>query len=165
MIDNQNLILSEIKNKIYTIREVQVMLDSDLAILYHVEIKQFNRSIKRNIDRFPEDFCFQLTNLEYKEILRCQFGTLKIPQGKHRKYLPYVFTEHGISMLSSILNSKEAISINIQIIRAFILMRNIIKSNEFIINRVENIEQKLVLHDSKFNKIFNLLEYSETKKN
>lgn len=83
------------------------MLDKDLSVLYGVETKMLNRAVKRNIERFPDDFMFQLTKEEYTELLRCQFGTLK--KGQHSKYLPYAFTENGVAMLSSVLNSKRAI--------------------------------------------------------
>ena len=98
-----NLINTEevnIKNMIYEIRGKQVMLDSDLAKQYGVETKYLNRQVRRNIDRFPEDFCFQLTKEEYYDILRCQNVTLELKQGKYSKYLPYVFTETGVSMLA-----------------------------------------------------------------
>jgi len=91
------------------------MLDKDLAVLYGVETKMLNRAVKRNIERFPKDFMFQLTKEEYVELLRYQFGTLK--RGEHSKYLPYVFAENGVAMLSSVLNSKRAIQVNIQIMK------------------------------------------------
>lgn len=97
-----------IESKIFIIRGKKVMLDRDLAILYGVETKMLNRAVKRNIERFPEDFMFQLMKEEYVELLRYQFGTLK--RGQHSKYLPYVFTENGVAMLSSVLNSKRAIT-------------------------------------------------------
>ena len=110
----------DIKNLIYTIRGKQVMLDSDVANLYDCETKYVNRVVKRNIDRFPEEFCFQLNEEEYKS-LRCQFVTLKKSgRGGHRKYMPYVFTEHGIIMIAGLLNSNTAINVSIKIIKAFI---------------------------------------------
>jgi len=117
----QEIILSEdIKNKIHRIRGVQVMLDSDLAELYETSVKVFNQAVKRNKERFPADFMFQLTSKEY-DVLRSQFVTLKgkslsdSNRGKHRKYLPYVFTEQGIASLSGVLKSKKAIEVNISI--------------------------------------------------
>ena len=101
-----------IESKIFIIRGKKVMLDKDLAVLYGVETKMLNRAVKRNLERFPEDFMFQLTKEEYVELLRYQFGTLK--RGEHSKYLPYVFAENGVAMLSSVLNSKRAIQVNIQ---------------------------------------------------
>jgi hypothetical protein len=103
-----------IASKILTIRGKRVMLDSDLAKLYGVETKHLNRQVRRNIRRFPSDFMIQLTRKEYQEILRCQFGTLGT--GKYSKYLPCVFTEQGVAMLSSVLNSERAILVNIQIL-------------------------------------------------
>ena len=150
----------EIKNLIYTIRGRQVMLDSDVAILYHYETKNINKAMKRNIERFPEDFCFQLTVSEF-ENLRFQFGTLnrKVNNGKvTRKYLPYVYTEQGISMLAGVLKNDIAIQVSISIIRAFIEMRKIIFSNAQIFERLTNVEYKLLEHDKKFDKVFNELQ-------
>ena len=100
-----------IANKIFLIRDKKVLFDRDLAELYGVEIAQLKRQVRRNIDRFPGDFMFQLTQEEYQNFLRCQFGTLK--RGQHSKYLPYVFTEQGVAMLSTVLNSERAIMVNI----------------------------------------------------
>ncbi len=116
-----------IKNLIYTIRGKQVMLDSDVARLFEYETKDINRNVKNNIDRFPEYYCFQLTENEY-EALRCKFFTLK-GRGKHRKYLPYVFTEHGITMLAGILKSRVAINVSIKIVDTFVEMRKLILNN------------------------------------
>lgn len=151
----------KIENMIYEIRGKQVMLDSDLAKQYEVETKYLNRQVKRNIERFPEDFCFQLTKEEYYEILRCQNVTLELKQGKFSKYLPYVFTETGVSMLASVLHSEVAIEVSVKICRAFIAMRKYISSNL--------IEQKyinnLVLEDhSKIEKIEESLQELEKTK-
>lgn len=113
-------------NKIYLIRGQKVMIDRDLAELYGVETKQLKRQVNRNIERFPEDFMFELTKDE-AEILRSQFGTLR--HGEHAKYMSYAFTEQGVSMLSSVLNSKQAIKINIQIIRIFTRIRQMLLDN------------------------------------
>lgn len=113
----------KIEDRIFTIRGKQVMLDRDLAKLYQVETKQLNRAVKRNIERFPDDFMFQLT---IEECSRCQIGTLNIKQGQNIKYLPYAFTEYGIAMLSGILRSESAISANIRIMRAFAEMRKML---------------------------------------
>ncbi|MCD0464361.1 ORF6N domain-containing protein [Flavobacterium sp. ENC] len=111
--DDQILLTEEtISNKIYFIRNQKVMLDSDLAMLYGVETKRLNEQVKRNLSRFPEDFMFQLTENEY-DSLRSQIATLKKGRGAHQKYLPFVFTEHGILMLSSVLKSDKAIQTNI----------------------------------------------------
>ena len=156
----------EIKNLIYTIRGKQAMLDSDVAMLYHYETKNVNKAMKRNIERFPEDFCFQLTNDEFKN-LRFQFGTLnkKVNNGKvTRKYLPYVYTEQGISMLAGVLKNDIAVQVSISIIRAFIEMRKFISSNSQIFERLTNVEYKLLEHDKKFDEIFDsLLKKEEFK--
>ena len=129
-----------IQNRIYTIRYVQVMLDEDLALLYGVETKVFNQAVKRNRDRFPEEFMFQINNDELshlksqigfskKDSLRSQNVTLNSARGKHRKYLPYAFTEQGVAMLSAVLRSETAIKVSIQIINAFVAMRKFITIN------------------------------------
>lgn len=142
-----------IQNKIHTIRGIRVMLDRDLADLYKVTTGNLNKAVKRNLDRFPEDFMFQINAEEY-DSLRFQFGILK--QGRHSKYLPYAFTEHGVAMLSSVLNSKVAIEINILIIRAFIEMRHtalIYPEYELIVEKVKRIEAEM-----KANNMTNLAE-------
>ena len=142
-----NVGYEDIKSLIYTIRGKQVMLDSDVARLYERETKAVNQTRKRNIKRFPEDFCFQLTTEEYKVLIlqvecsRSQFVTLNKPsRGQNLKYLPYVYTEQGISMLSPLLNSEIAIEVSIKIMRAFVEMRKfnkeyptlkIVKTNKF----------------------------------
>mgnify|MGYP003221727388 CR=1 FL=1 len=156
----------EIKKLIYTIRGKQVMLDSDVAMLYHYETKNVNKAMKRNIERFPEDFCFQLTNDEFKN-LRFQNGTLnkKVNNGKvTRKYLPYVYTEQGISILAGVLKNDIAIQVSISIIRAFIEMRRFISSNSQIFDRLTNVEYKLLEHDKKFDEVFNELQKDENFK-
>lgn len=147
----------DIKNLIYNIRGKRVMLDSDVAKLYDCETKYVNRVVKRNIERFPEEFCFQLTEKEY-EFLRCQFVTLKNGRGQHRKYMTYVFTEHGITMLASLLTSKIAINISIKIINTFIEMRKFISSNGQIFERLTSMEYKLLEHDKKFDILFDELQ-------
>lgn len=141
---NELLINEEtIKNKIFTIRGFQVMMDKDLAELYQVESKRLNEQVKRNIERFPEYFRFQLTQEEYQN-LRSQFATLSLNTEsnweKHTKYLPYVFTEQGVSMLSAVLKSKVAIEVSIKIINSFVNMRRILSQNSSIFQRLENIE-------------------------
>ena len=126
----------KIDERIYSVRGRQVMIDRDLALLYGVETKQLNRAVKRNIERFPDDFMFQLTK---DECLRCQFGTLNPGQGQHIKYMPYAFTEYGIAMLSGILRSETAIKANIRIMRAFANMRKIIADKDMF-KRIENLE-------------------------
>ena len=129
--------IKEINDKIYKVRGIQVMIDRDLAELYGVETKQLNRAVKRNIERFPEDFMFQLTK---EECLRCQIGTLNTGQGQHMKYLPYAFTEYGIAMLSGILRSETAIAANIRIMRTFANMRKMIADDTDILSRIEVLE-------------------------
>ena len=161
--NNLNLVnyeTSYIKDLIYTIRGKQVMLDSDVAILYHYETKNINKAMKRNIGRFPEDFCFQLNDYEF-EYLRFQFGTLnkKINNGEvTRKYLPYVYTEQGIAMLSSVLKNETAVQVSINIMRAFIEMRRVISLKGQIFERLTNVEYKLLEHDNKFDEVFNELQ-------
>ncbi|HXK50900.1 MAG TPA: ORF6N domain-containing protein, partial [Clostridiales bacterium] len=136
----------------------QVMLDSDLAELYGVETKYLNRVMKRNVERFPISFCFQLNETEV-ESLRCQFVTIKnTGRGHHRKYLPYVFTQEGVAMLSAVLRSETAIKISIMIIEAFIEMRKFIQSNAQVFTRLDRIELKQIETDQKFEKVFDALE-------
>ena len=118
----------KIENLIYNIRGKQVMLDCDVAMLFGYETKQLNRQVLRNSNRFPENYCFQLTEEEYIS-LRCQNGTLKNGRGEHRKYLPYVFTEYGITMLAWILKSDIAVAASLKIVNTFITMRKYIKEN------------------------------------
>lgn len=128
-----------VMNKIYFIRGHKVMIDSDLAELYSVDNKLMKRQVRRNIDRFPSDFMFELTKKEY-DSLRSQIGTLK--RGGHSKYLPYVFTEHGVLMLSSVLNSKKAIQVNIQIMRIFTRIRLMLTENTDLRLAMEKLEKK-----------------------
>jgi hypothetical protein len=169
--DTKNNILSilnhdDIKNKIYTIRGIQVMLDSDLAELYETETRILNQSVRRNIDRFPLSFMFQLTKIEF-EILMSQNVISK--WGGVRK-LPFVFTEQGVSMLSAILTSKIAVQVSIQIINAFVEMRKFISINIDLLQRVENLEIKQIQsdikfldHDKNFDKVFEAMEQNEIK--
>lgn len=137
--------VTQIKNLIYEIRGLKVMLDSDLAELYEVETKQLNRTVKRNIERFPSDFMFQLTAAEF-ETLRCQIGTSKQDEEKRggRQYLPYVFTEQGVAMLSGILRSKKAIEVNIQIMRTFVELRQWALENKDIAKRLSDLEKYFI---------------------
>ena len=163
IVDNIN-----IQDKIFTIRGVQVMLDEDLAKLYQVEPKRLNEQVKRNIDRFPEKFRFQLTKEEH-EILRSQFATLKIDKsrGTHRKYLPHVFTEQGVSMLSAVLRSKTAIEISIKIIDSFVNMRRFLQNNASVFQRLDKLEANQLQHklesDENFEKIFKAIENKSIK--
>ena len=141
----QTLVEDKIISKIYLIRDLKVMLDFDLAELYSVENKQLKRQVRRNIDRFPEDFMFEINKEEF-DSLRSQFGTLK--RGEHSKYLPMAFTEQGVAMLSSVLSSKMAIEVNIRIIRVFSKMRALILSNKEILLKLEQLEKNMIKNDA-----------------
>jgi hypothetical protein len=140
-----NLTDDTVINKIYLIRNEKVMLDSDLAELYGVETKRLNEQVKRNIDRFPEDFMFRLTESEFIN-LKSQFATSS--WGGHRK-LPYAFTEHGVLMLSSVLKSDLAIKVNIQIMRVYTKIRKMLASHKDLLLKFEQIETKIANHDDK----------------
>lgn len=146
-----------IQDKIITIRDVQVILDSDLSELYQVETRVLNQSVKRNIDRFPHDFMFQLSKIEYDYILISQNVISKLEHGGRRK-LPFVFTEQGVSMLSSVLKSSIAIDVSINIIRAFVEMRKFLIHNAFLLQRIENVEQKQIQTELKIENILNALD-------
>jgi phage regulator Rha-like protein len=138
----QNLITSEIESRIFTIRGMQVMIDSDLANLYDTETKFINRAVSRNPDRFPTDFAFRLSNEEWSA-LRCQNGTLNetLSRGKHRKYSPFAFTEQGIAMLSAVLSTPVAIRISVEIIRSFIELRKRNHSLSIVVQRFNEIDE------------------------
>jgi hypothetical protein len=150
--------LKEIEGMIFVVRGQKVMLDSDLAALYEVETKSLNRAVRRNIDRFPEDFMFQLTDTEH-EFLRYQSGTLKTGRGVHRKYLPFVFTEQGVAMLSGVLNSERAVRVNISIMRTFVKVRQILLQ-ECLFDRVANLEKG---SDQLFKIVFQRLDTLEAE--
>ena len=156
MENKSSIIPKEIRNLIYTIRGKQVMLDSDLAALYQVETKNLNKAVKRNIERFPASFCFQLTEKEV-ENLRFQFGTSSLNYGG-RRYLPYAFTEQGVAMASAILRSDIAVRMSVQIMEAFVEMRRMLISNASLFHRLDNIELKQLEADQKFEEIFKALE-------
>ena len=142
-----------IENKIYLIRNKKVMLDSDLAELYDVETKVLNQAVKRNIARFPEDFMFQLNKEEASGLSRSQFVTLK--RGQNIKYLPHAFTENGVAMLSSVLNSERAIQVNIQIMRTFTKIREMLLSHKDLKHKIEEMEKK---YDAQFKIVFNAIK-------
>ena len=158
-----------IKTKIYTIRGLQVMLDRDLAELYGVETRVLNQAVKRNMERFPEEFMFQLTEDEYQN-LRSQFvisswisqNVTSKPYGG-RRYLPFVFTEQGVSMLSAVLKSTIAVSISIKIIKSFVEMRRFISNNALIFQRLDSLEQKQFKTDDKVEAILNAIEDKSIK--
>ena len=151
-----------IKSLIYVVRGQQVMLDRDLAELYQVETKRINEGVKRNQQRFPETFCFQLSEEEY-DALRSQFATSKEKGG--RRYLPYVFTEQGIAMLSAVLRSDVAIQVSIRVMNTFVEMRRFMASNSLVLSRINEMEVKQLLYqkdtDEKFDKIFQYISEHE----
>ncbi len=153
---NQIIPSEIVVNKIYIIRGMKVMLDKDLAALYEVETKVFNQAVKRNIQRFPEDFMFQLAKTEANEISRSQFVTLK--KGKNLKYLPFAFTEQGVAMLSGVINSEKAIAMNIAIMRAFVEIRRMALNNKLIADKLNKIENKLGSHDNQLKQIYQAIE-------
>lgn len=142
--------VEQITRSILVLRGQRVLLDAELATLYGVEIRVLVQAVKRNLARFPEDFMFQLSAAEWSA-LRSQLVTLKAGRGQHRKYLPYVFTEQGVAMLSSVLRSERAIAVNIQIMRAFVRMRELLASNRALARRLDELEarleKKLATHD------------------
>ncbi len=158
-----DLILNEtdIKTRIYTIRGLQVMIDRDLAELYGVETRTLNQAVKRNIERFPNDFMFQLTEDEMKNWKSQIVMTNKEKMGLRRN--SYVFTEQGVANLSSVLKSDKAIEINIQIMRAFVSMRRFISSNAQIFQRLDTVETKLADHDRKIELVFKAIEDKDLK--
>lgn len=171
LVTNDNLRMTEykdedIKNLIYTVRGKQVMLDSDVAMLYHYETKYINLAVRRNKERFPENFCFQLTNVE-AENLRLQFATSSLTKENYggRRTLPYVFTEQGIAMLSGLLRNEVAIKVSINIMNAFVEMRKFLTTNRQVFERLNNVEYKLIEqndmlsnHEKKFEQVFNELQ-------
>ena len=157
------LAASKIANKIVVIRDVQVLLDRDLAEIYGVEIKALNQAVKRNPERFPDQFMFQLSSDEYqnvKKFLWSQLVTIENvgdQRGRHTKYLPYAFTEQGVAMLSAVLRSERAIKVSIEIMNAFVQMRHYLRHNMGLVGRLNafetKVDTKLVEHDLKFKKI------------
>ena len=159
--ENNTLIPDEvIMRKIYLLRGSKVMMDRDLAELYEIETKQLKRAVRRNISRFPEDFMVEL-NLEEFKVLRSQFGT---SSWGGSRYVPMAFTEHGIIMLASVLNSERAIQVNIQIVRVFIRMREILSSHKDLLLKLEKIAHKLAEHDDQILVIFEYLKKLEQAK-
>jgi len=145
-------VIPDVVGIIRTIRKHRVILDSDLARLYGVETKQLNRAVKRNLDRFPNDFMFRLTNEEV-EALRCQFGTSNKSRGG-RRYLPYAFTQEGVAMLSSVLSSPRAVQVNIAIMRAFIRLRQMALSVDELSRKVATLERGYKQHGRQFEVVF-----------
>jgi len=143
-------------SKIYLVRSHKVMLDIDLAELYNVETGRLNEQVKRNLDRFPVDFMFQLTHKEW-ESLRSQFAISKKGRGG-RRYTPFVFTEHGVLMLSSVLNSKRAIQVNIQVMRIYTKLKGMLLTHKDILLKLEKLERKTNKHDGNFKTVFDFLK-------
>ena len=153
--------VEEIKQKIYTIRGKQVMLDSDVAEKYHYLTKNINKAMKRNIERFPEDFCFQLTEDEMEKLWFQNGTTYENIKYRSEKYLPYVYTEQGIAMLSGLLKNDIAVKVSINIMRAFVEMRHFIYNNAQVFERLTNVEYKLLDHDKKFEEVFNQFQIKD----
>lgn len=156
----------DIKNMIYTFRDQQVMVDSDLARLYQVTTGNLNKAVKRNLSRFPEHFCFQLTEHEYKN-LRFQNGSSSSNNNYGgRRYMPYVFTEQGIAMLSAVLKSDIAVEVSVKIMNSFVEMRRFLLSNQELFSRLDRIEIKQLETDRKFEEVFNYIAANtEVKQN
>ena len=153
------MVMNNIESMIYVVRETQVMLDRDLAMLYEVETKYLKRQVKRNIERFPDDFMFQLTK-EEMSILRCQIGTSR--WGGDR-YSPFAFTKNGVAMLSGVLNSSKAVDVNIKIMRAFTTMSRIVSINSDIYQRISNIEYHQIETDKRIDDVFKKLDTNKPK--
>jgi hypothetical protein len=147
--------LVQIKESIHEVRGIKVMLDMDLARIYEVETRVLKQAVRRNIDRFPSDFMFEISQEEWG-VLRSQFVTLEIGRGKHSKYLPFAFTEQGVAMLSAVLNSPKALKMSIQIMRAFVHMRQWALSHEELAIQLRNLEKR---YDRKFVDIEQVLTY------
>lgn len=167
------LVESGVEKMIQVVRGKQVLLDRDLATLYGVETRRINEQVKRNIERFPEDFCFQLRTEELPFSLKSQFAILNDSgnkRGLHIKKMPYAFTEQGVAMLSSVLKSKSAIRVNIAIMRAFVQLRHLMMGNGGLVNRLSNVETKdieqdarLLDHDHKIDALFEAMDRGELK--
>ena len=140
------LSIEEIAQRILIVRGRRVLLDADLAAFYGVTTKRFNEQVKRNLARFPEDFMFQLNEVE-SSALRSQFATLKTGRGQHRKYLPYAFTEHGSIQAATILNSARATEVSVHVVRAFIELRNLVAGNKELASKMKRLERKVDSHD------------------
>jgi hypothetical protein len=147
--------LQLIRKKIHELRGQRVMLDFDLAELYETETKRLKEVVRRNIDRFPEDFMFELTREEYNS-LRTQIASLEKGKGKHSKFKPFAFTEQGVAMLSSVLKSKRAIEVNISIMRAFVFVRQYALSHKDLTDKLKKMERK---YNRKFKDVYEVMNY------
>lgn len=161
--------VSGIREKIFTLRNNQVMLDEDIAQLFGVETKRLNEQVKRNIERFPPEFCFQLNESDLENLrsqiatsseiaLRSQFATLNRGRGQHRKYQPFAFTEQGVAMLSAVLRSETAVKVSIQIINAFVAMRRFLSVNAQVFQRLDSLEIKQIQTDQKIERVLTAIE-------
>lgn len=159
----KDLIPANLETRIYTIRGQKVMLDSDLAELYQVETKALKRAVRRNIDRFPDDFMFELTKEEAEES-RCQNGTLNSGRGHNIKYLPYAFTEQGLAMLSGVLNSQIAVRVNIEIMRTFVKLRAIAAIHGEVNLRLSELERTVKTQGKSIDFILDLIDKELKKK-
>jgi hypothetical protein len=153
---NEIVSSERIEQLIFIVRAQKVMLDSDLAELYGVSVKRLNEQVRRNRKRFPSDFMFQLTREEY-EGLRSRFATLDLGRGKHRKYLPYAFSEQGVAMLSSVLNSHRSIEVNIEIMRAFVRLRQLVSTHKELSQKLTELERKIGAHDEQIQVILDAI--------
>ncbi|MBF0235880.1 MAG: ORF6N domain-containing protein, partial [Desulfamplus sp.] len=166
--------LEDIQKKIFSLRGMQIMLDGDIASLYEVETRVLNQAVKRNSERFPAEFMFQLDESDLENLrsqsvtssdnsLRSQIVTLNKGRGQHRKYLPYAFTEQGVAMLSSVLKSETAVKISIQIMNAFVAMRRFLQTNAQVFQRLDTLEIKQIQTDQKIDQILSALEYKSVQ--
>jgi hypothetical protein len=146
--------VESIENRIFLIRGQKVILDADLSELYQVPTKVFNQAVKRNLGRFPEDFMFQLTKIEF-ENLKSQFVT---SNRGGRRYIPYAFTEHGVAMLSSVLKSERAVQMNILIIRAFVKIREMLATHKELAHKIDCLERKQRLHGEQLAAVYSILK-------
>ena len=170
MTENELMAIDDIQNRIYTIRGVQVMLDADLAVCYGVEVRRLNEQVKRNRERFPESFCFQITDDEV-DILKSQFATSRVPSNLKpqfatsswggRRTRPYAFTEQGVAMLSAVLRSETAVKMSIQIIDAFVKMRHFMLANAQVLQRLDGLDVWRLETDKKMEKVLSALESGE----
>jgi hypothetical protein len=149
----------QVERRILLIRGQKVLLDADLAQLYGISTSRFNQAIKRNLDRFPEDFLFQLNGEEVNS-LRSQIVILKTGRGQHRKYRPYAFTEHGAIMAATVLNSARAIAMSVEVVRAFVRLRELLLSNAELSRKLDELESK---YDEQFRVVFDAIRQLMSK--
>lgn len=164
LICQEKFLNKDIKDLIYTIRGMQVMLDSDVANLFKYTTKNINKSVKNNAERFSEYYCFQLTTKEYNSLMTRRYNIIKIGRSNNRKYLPYVFTEYGITMLAALLKSEVAVNISIKIVNTFMQMRKNFSENNQVFERLTSLEYKLLEQEKKINNILGELKFEENIK-